>query len=530
MRSLLSALAVLVAAALPARAQAQNVCSLVYQQGNWTSTGAEGQRVLNAGGPLLVRCANGEELRADSAVIFEAINETHMFGRVDYQDPGRSLTSDYATYNGTSGRLYATGNVVFTDKARGSTLRGPNLEYFRAAAGRPEAQAIATERPHLTVVPRSGAGRDPMEVDGDRITTVGEKFVTAEGNVVITGKTLNARAQEAYYDATAERMELRRDAWAKGEQYELTGDFIETQLAQGALQQVLSRGNARLVQERMRITGPQLQLYFQRDSLQRLVSGRTPSSSGRSVALARGFRMEADSLEALTPGQRLRQVRAIGTATGQAWDTLKVVGPGPADAVGAPDTVAGLALGERDLLFADTIIGFFRDSATAGRDSAPAGRRPAARDTTQNAELERMLAMGRARSLYRMQPGRDSTGQVQRRADGKLPINYLIGDTIDLAFAGGEVDVATVRGLKRGVYLDPAPERADSAGRDSAAAARGAAGDSAAAGRPAAPAGTPAPTVSPAQPAQRPAPRVLGAPATPAGTAPVRRGTTGVKP
>jgi len=141
-----------------------------------------------------------------------------------------------------------------------------------------------------------------------------------------------------------------------------------------------------------------------------------------------------------------------------------------------------------------------------------------------------MLAMGSARSLYRMQPGRDSTGQVQRRADGKLPINYLIGDTIDLAFAGGEVDVATVRGLKRGVYLDPAPIRADSAARDSSA--RAAAGDSAAAGRPAPAGGTPAPTVSPspAQPAERPAPRVLGTPVPPAGAAPARRPTAGGTP
>ena len=127
-------------AALPgssAQARAQNVCDLVYQTGTWESVGAENQRVINASGPLLVRCSNGEELRADSAVMYEAINEVHLFRRVDYQDPTRSLTSDYATYNGNNGRLWATGNVVFTDKNRGSTLRGPNLEYYRAGAASP---------------------------------------------------------------------------------------------------------------------------------------------------------------------------------------------------------------------------------------------------------------------------------------------------------------------------------------------------------------------------------------------------------
>jgi hypothetical protein len=463
-----------------AEARAQNVCDLVYQTGEWVSVGAEGQRVINASGPLLVRCANGEELRADSAVLYEAINEVHLFRRVDYQDPTRSLTSDYATYNGNNGRLWATGSVVFTDKNRGSTLRGPNLEYYRAAQGRPDAQAIATERPHLTVAPRPGSGRqrEPMEVDADRITTLGEKFVTAEGNVVIEGKEMDAWAQEAYYDADAERMELRRNARAKGESYELTGDYIESNLAEGALEEVLSRGNARLIEERLRVTGPQLRLFFARDSLQRLVSGQLPGTvsdslavKGRSVALARGFRMEADSLEALTPGQRIRQVVAIGTAEGQSWDTAQVAGPDPSDAA-APDTVGGLALGEQDLIFADTITGFFRENTVAVAAASPPA--PAAADTANEAvparaapadsteaELERMLATGNARSLYRMRPSREEAADTTL----KRGINYVIADTIDLSFTGGEVDIATVRGLKRGVYLDPV--RADSARGDS---------------------------------------------------------------
>ena len=489
---LLPALAALAAA--PAAAVAQNNCDLVYQQGNWTSVGEEGQRIINASGPLLVRCSAGEELRADSAVLYEAIDEVHLFRRVDYQDPGRALTSDYATYNGGTGRLWATGSVVFTDKGRGSTLRGPNLEYFRPVQGRPEAQAIATERPHLTVAPRSGRQRDPMEVDADRITTVGENHVTATGNVVIEGKQMDAWAEEAYYDGDTERMELRRNARAKGERYELTGDYIEAELAEGALEEVLSRGSSRLVEERMRVTGPQLRLFFARDSLQRLVSGHAPGGDtlGRSVALARGFRMEADSLEALTPGQRVRQVTAIGTAAGESWDTLQVAGPDPADAA-APDTVAGLALGERDLIFADTIIGFFR-SDSAGADSAagdsarPAPPRPAQADSipsgdappdsvarppgavradSTEAELERMLALGSARSLYRLRPSREEQEDSAR----KPGINYVIADTIELTFLDGEVDVATVRGLKRGVYLDPLPSdsaRRDSLGGDSA--------------------------------------------------------------
>lgn len=527
------------ASALAAKdARGQNVCNLIYQQGTWVSVGAEGQRVINASGPLLVQCTNGEELRADSAVLYEAINEVHLFRRVDYQDPGRSLTSDYATYNGNTGRLWATGNVVFTDKNRGSTLRGPNLEYFRAAEGRPDPQAIATERPHLTVAPRSGRQRDPMEIDADRITTVGEDHVTATGDVVIDGKQMDAWSEEAYYDGAQERMELRRNARAQGERYDLRGDYIEADLTEGALEKVLSRGNARLVEERMRVTGPQLQLFFARDSLQRLVSGHGPTGdSARSVALARGFRMEADSLEALTPGQRIRQVIAIGTAEGQSWDTLQVAGPSPRDTVG-PDTVAGLTLEDRDLIFADTIVGWFRaDSAgadSAGADSAgadSAGADPAAPDSlrtvprdTSSAELERMLAWGSARSLYRMQP----SGEEAQRPGAKRGINYVIADTIELTFAEGEVDIANVRGMKGGIYLDPNPPR-DSAAADSLPADSLPADSAAAAAEGAAP--PPAVGAPPADgpPAPPPAP-TPAAPAPPAPQTPPERRAAGGRP
>jgi lipopolysaccharide export system protein LptA len=424
---------------------AQNVCTLIYQTGPWTSQGGEGQRVIHASGPLLIRCSAGEELRADSAVLYEAIDEVHLFRRVDYQDPTRALTADQATYNSRSGRLWATGSVVFTDRQRGSTLRGPNLEYFRPGPARPEAQAIATGRPHLTITPADGRGREPMEVDADRISTLGERFVTADGSVVITGGAMEAWAEQAFYDATEERLELRRQARARGERYDLRADFIQTDSEQGALSEVLARGNARLVEERLRVTGPQIRMFFERDSLQRLVSGHSAESTGRSVALARGFRMEADSLDALTPAQRVRQVTAIGTARGEAWDTVRVAGPDPADPA-APDTVAGLALGERDLVLGDTIFGFFGDPAgtaePAAGDTSPAAADPA---------LERVLAFGNARSLYRLSPSRDEPVV----AGARRGINYVIGDTIDLAFAGGDVETATVRGLKRGLYLDP---------------------------------------------------------------------------
>ncbi|MFL5386677.1 MAG: OstA-like protein [Longimicrobiaceae bacterium] len=573
--------------------------------------GDPASRVISANGPLLVRCANGEELRADSAVIYQASNEVQLFRRVDYQDPTRSLTSDQATYNSQTGRLYATGNVVFVDKQKGSTLRGPELEYYRAMAGRPESQMTATQRPHVTVRPRnsgstSGANasrrRDPMEIDADRVTSVGDRLLTAIGNVVINDNGTRSTAEEAFYDQAAEHVELRRNAHVDNEKYKLQGELIVSDLKDGSVSKVVAQTNARLVSERLTVNGPQLQLFFERDLLQRMVSGQVPGAAPprdtaravaapdsaartqparpaaappaappaaapgrppvvigrapgdtsttnptrpvqvgdsaaraerpplppgfRSVAVAKGFRMEADSLEAILPEQRLRRVNAVGSARGESWDTV-VVRTVRADSGGAagvaprPLTEPPTALHEKDILTADTIIAFFRDS-TAAADSArraaqprdsvrlagrPATPPPAPSDTT-NTELERLLAIGNAHSLYRMR--NDST-----RPDQRQGINYLIGDRIDLTFKASEVELAHVMGLKQGMYLDPDNNPpADSAAADtSAAGRRAAAGARGAAGRPAAqpatrPGAAPAtrPTSPPPAPAPAPAP------------------------
>ncbi|HEX5870774.1 MAG TPA: hypothetical protein VFY65_10180, partial [Longimicrobium sp.] len=135
------------------------------------------------------------------------------------------------------------------------------------------------------------------------------------------------------------------------------------------------------------------------------------------------------------------------------------------------------------------------------------------------AELERMLALGSARSLYRMRPSREEAAD----STTKLGINYVIADTIDLSFVDGEVEIATMRGLKRGVYLDPVKAdtaRPDSLRRDSAQVAAGTApADSAAA-----PAVSPATNDTPA-PANPPATTTV----TPAGP-PERRPAAGGRP
>ena len=466
------ALAALLIAA-PAAAQS-DTCRLDQPTGAYTVVGEAGSRVINASGPVVVLCSGGAELRSDSAVLYEALDEVHLFRQVDFQDPTRALTSDRATYNSGTGRLYAEGNVVFTDKTRGSTLRGPNLEYFRAMPGRPESQSIATGRPHLTVVPRQEGEtrREPMEVDADRITSTGERLVGAEGNVVIVSNNVNSTAQEAIYQQQEEHLELRRSARVRNPSYELVGEHIESDLEGGRLERVLSRTSARLESDRLQVTGPEIRMYFERDSLQRMVAARGQSAdSTRSVALSSGFRLSGDSLDALMPGQQLKEVHAVGEAEGLAWDTLPAA-PAVRDSStrdsAAVDSVVTAPRGprvppadaaERDLLLADTIIGYFIP------DTVARARRQASGDTTRSADatLDHMDARGNARSVYRVRDRNKAPGE-------KLAINYLMGDRVHLTFRDGEVENARVFGLKRGLYLDPSPPGRDSTAADSAAA------------------------------------------------------------
>jgi hypothetical protein len=63
--------------------------------------------------------------------------------------------------------------------------------------------------------------------------------------------------------------------------------------------------------------------------------------------------------------------------------------------------------------------------------------------------MERLVARGAAQSLYHVAPEAGSE-------PGTLPgINFLSAAVIELLFADGQVQVADVSGLRRGLYLEP---------------------------------------------------------------------------
>ena len=133
----------------------------------------------------------------------------------------------------------------------------------------------------------------------------------------------------------------------------------------------------------------------------------------------------ADSIEAILPEQRIRELHAVRRAVARSLpDSTKITSK------------------ERDVLAGDTIVASFDTVA-------------AQRDTTRNPPVRQIVASGHASSVYQLPP--NGGGRKDRPG-----INYVKGRLITVAFDSGQVQTVTVTDSASGVYLDPSDSTADS--------------------------------------------------------------------
>jgi len=137
----------------------------------------------------------------------------------------------------------------------------------------------------------------------------------------------------------------------------------------------------------------------------------------RATALSPDRRVVADSIDALMPGQRLREVRAIGTAYANS----------------VPDTTR-IVSSERDWMRGDSVIAEF-DSIAPG-------------DTVSKPQAKKIVATGNASSFYQLA----ANGSVK----GPPNLNYVRGRIITVSFQNKTVDKVDVVDQASGVYLEPA--------------------------------------------------------------------------
>jgi hypothetical protein len=433
-----------------------------------------GAEQVYAGSGVRGRCLNDPtRMNADSLTWAADRGELQLIGRVHFEDSLAILDADRVTYWVRQERLYAEGSVYTRNRASGSELRGPNLDYYRAVPPlRDTLELRGSGRPTIHVRPvREGAASDtsePFVVVADRVWMRGTQRMWGHGRVTIDRSDLAARGDTAILDladsvgflsgapVVTGRDTAQRDSAAT---YRLTGNRIRFDLTGTQdIRRVLSSGTAEARGPDWLLQGDTIDLALDSSRIERAQAwGRTR----RALATADLSTITADSLDIRMPGQVMEQVWAWGTAR----------------AASRPDS----AQPEDDWLTGDTLRARFRPVT----DSL--GRR--------RSEIERVAAFGAARALYHVENDRDPAGP--------RGVNYSRGHRIEIALEARRVRQVDIVGQVDGVYLEPAPE--DSLAADSAAA-----GDTTGAVRRARP--RPAPG-TPGRPA--PAPR-------PAGTATAR--------
>jgi hypothetical protein len=412
--------ALLCAVPVLATAQGTSRCSLDGARQISTQL-PSGNRNTFFGGGIVVRCpARDLVIRADSVENYGDENRFFLIGRVRYDEPRLSLTSDYLTYRQLTEHMFATGNVNARNPKTGSTLKGPTLEYFRSMSGRPATKIVAVQRPTVTLLQKDSTGtpRDTLVVIGDRITMLGDSIVYAGGKVVMTRPEVEATGDSLFIDSDGELMVLMRGPTITGKKdrpFTLTGVRIEMTTKNRKLNRVFAMGQGKAVSQDMTLTSDSIDLRVADDLLQRAIA----YGPGRARINSVTQEIAADSIDVLMPGQRIRELHAIRGASAEGQpDTLKF----------RADTV--------DWLRGDTIIAMF--DSLARRDSASAAR------------LRELVARGNAKSHYHTAPPDTSIH--------KAAINYVFGRQIVVAFAQQKMSKVTVTGRVSGMYLEPKPE------------------------------------------------------------------------
>lgn len=382
-------------------------------------------------GVLYTCVGTAVRMRADSAAYYGDLSTLYLIGNVRYSDETAALDADRLTYYQTVQWAVAQGNV-FARLQSGSTMRGPNGEYYRPIPGvRPQERLLATNRPTLTLSETDSAGnpRPPVTVVADRVTAEGRSTVYAAGGVVITRPDLVARGDSAFVDESREFARLMRTPNIEGQgkrPFRLDGTVIDLFSKERQLERVLASGAAHAVSEDMDLRADTLDLRVVNNELEQAfawgASGARATSTGRDI--------RADSLDVRLPGGRVSEVVAVGDARIETQ----------------PDTLR-IRVTERDWLEGDTVVAHFDSTAAPG-------------DTASRPSIRSLVASGAARSYQHIPP---DTGVTARPS-----IHYVRGKTITVSFAERRpqrIDVtAPDSGLTSGVFLDATTQPGTTAG------------------------------------------------------------------
>lgn len=407
------------------RAQATTrECVLQYEtsSGNTRTNAvktASGQYNFFQGGGVTYHCEGQDNtLQADSAEYYGDQKVLYLIGDVHYTEPRAKVDSERMTYYQIEDRIRAEGNVNVRTNS-GTTIRGPVMDYYRQTPTRPLARTVATGRPRMAIVQRQTGTEPPQPIDviSNTLVSEGDNLVYASGNVEVTRPDLIAKGDSAFLDGQREFARLMRTPSVqsrKGRPFTLTGGIIDLYSRNRVLERVVATPSGHVLSQDLELAADSVDLRVSQNQLQRVIAwGRT----SRATALSPERRVVADSIDALMPGQRLREVRAIGNALANSIpDTSRIVST------------------ERDWMKGDSVIAEF-DSIAPG-------------DTTSKPQAKKIIANGNAKSFYQLA----ANGATRK---GPPNLNYVTGRIITVYFENRTVDKVDVIDQASGVYLEP---------------------------------------------------------------------------
>ena len=454
----------------PARpAPAASTCNVQIDTSRRTQLHLEGGAYQTfGGGGVWAHCREQPTtMYSDSVAWYPDRSMLYLLGHVRFQDSVSLLDADRVTYFVQQERLFAEGNVYTKNLHTRSDLRGPNLDYYRAAPPlRDTLEIRARLRPVIhfySAQAPAGAPADsePFVVVADRVRMRGEQQMWGGGNLTIDRSDLAASGDSGQLDLGANVGALLGTPQVNGtgrDAYHLSGDRIGFTLTPThEIHRVLSSGTATARGSDWHLDADTLELTLDSGKVQLAEAwGR----HRRPDAVSGTQTIVADSLDIHMPGQLVRLVWAYGHARTVTRDTT--VRDSAAQRGAERDTTARrdaeLVRADEDWITGDTL----RADFAVVHDTADTTAKP-------KSELEHLTSFGSARALYHVAAA--DTVAVH----GRKGVNYSRGARIDIATASAKVQTVDVVGQVDGVYLEPVPPAPDSArrARDSTAAAAG---------------------------------------------------------
>src|SRR5262245_11318293 len=232
-------------------------------------------------------------------------------------------------------------------------------------------------------------------------------------------------------------MDLWGIARIKSETYDVQGDSIHSEMEGDLFKELRVFRNGRIDEKDMHVRGTRLRVAFDSGTVQRLIAlgirsqSEVPIDSLLASATTSTFQVRGDSIDAVSPKQKLQRVIAVGHAfSARQPDSLDLKMP---------------ELIQRDWLRGDTVIAYFIEAP----DSVKA-KRAKSDSTAFDRVLDRLHAYGSAAkpatALYRMR---------RQAAVDSAEVGYITARRIEALFRDGAVSDVNASADVRGLYLQP---------------------------------------------------------------------------